>query len=424
MIAKPPAVWALETNYPAGARLWNGQPCKVAPAGDTFLPNVKIPAEVLNLKLNEITTEQGAGNDRDTAAALGNFRPRVAVASMGSATRISDISWDPFGQRWIGNANSSGAGIPVSYDGGQSWVNWGSVNAATGEAGLVINPNTGDVFAMYDKAISGLGGGLFYPYTTGVGASVGAPAGTTWGQSGVGAYFPVGLKPWHFFGYNGGAPNINNFFWTLGTSATPPVLSDNSSAAPGAWTGSANPGNLTVAASPTALVVAICGVLGTGTPRLGCSLDGLTMADVTPSFMAGKTISGLHYSSVDGLFGLLAYDGTSSYLYTSSTPNTSTSWTLCKTFTSRINIGLTSIGRAWAVGSQDSALALPVRLLFSQDVALLGGASTWRAAAYLSPTGTFKERSFKSSGQQVLNFTNTMSITGPQAGANPSSAAF
>jgi hypothetical protein len=47
-----PTPWALETNFAGSGNPWNGQPCKVAPVGDVFIPNTKPPAENLNQLLN------------------------------------------------------------------------------------------------------------------------------------------------------------------------------------------------------------------------------------------------------------------------------------------------------------------------------------------------------------------------------------
>lgn len=427
-IAAPPTPWAsLETNYPADpTKAWGSQPCKVAPAGDLFTPNSKIPAEVLNYILNARDAELAAANDRACAQALSNFSPTVAASAVSGAASFSDVTWDSRRQRWVANTKTSGfAGVPVSDDGGKTWVNWGSAIAAAGDGAAVINPNNGDVALLHDSAVAG-SGFAFYPGATGAGVSVTAPAsGADWGSKPVGAYFAGSpTTPWHFFSYNGGAPNITNFWWITGTSAATPVLASNTAAVPTSWKTSGSPGNLIVSQTTTPassfLLVAICGVIGTGTPRLGYTTDGTTLTDVT-SALPGGTITGLHYSSVDGVFGLMTYDGTNSHLYVSPpfTIAFGASWTLVHTFSGYICKGLHTIGRTWTTMIQDTALVFPVRLIGSSNLAALGLSATWSAFNCTIPAGTLFERSIKSSGQQSLIFTSANVSPGFQAASNP-----
>lgn len=420
-----PFQWALETLFPAGALPWSAQACKLAPAGDVFTPNTKPAPEEVNYLFNAVGSNLGAVLDGLAASALCNWKASVAPTTLPgtAAAGFIALEFDAYNQRWVADpgGNGSSGNVPTSYDGGSAWFQTGSVKNMTGTGPLAVSSVDGSVISVNLPA-TGTGFVNYWPGSTMVGVTTNVTAlnGCNDGL-GAAAYMSGFASPWQVFAGQqvSGVSFVGH--WITSTNGTTWV--DKTTSLPSGFQGNAfSAGSLLRASSPTALVFAFCGVTaGTDVSRLAVTTDGATSTDVTPTFLTGKVITGFHYSSTDGLFGLLCYDGTSSYLYTTSTPGTSTSWTLCKTFTGRHMVALTSLGRVWVAG-----LVGQVIVLASNDVASAGVASTWRALSF--PAGGFfsswQPNSLKSSGCQVIAWEAAELLPGHTAALNPASAAY
>ena len=100
--------WALETDYPAGSNPWNGQPCKVAPVGDIFLPDTPLPAEYLNYLFNNVV---GAIQQLQQTSPLyiaqnWGVEQNLSAINFTTANPVvgetwSYASWDPPTNRWL-----------------------------------------------------------------------------------------------------------------------------------------------------------------------------------------------------------------------------------------------------------------------------------------------------------------------------------
>lgn len=386
-----PPTFAVETDYPAGSNPWNGQPLKVAPVNDYFTPDTKPPAETFNYTLNGICNSLASLTDAATFGIVSNWNPignNITVVGGSASSGIIDIAWDAYYQRWISNpTGGSGYTVAVSND-GVNWVSWGSGDTTEGEGAICSDPATGRIISLNTGGGTGTIG---YWTAAGVGTflnvaafngAVGQP-----GQSSVSYFNGV----WQAFAYTiSGSSFTGNY--TYSTNPAPGGSWTNGTLPTTSASGTNHPAFWAHTQSPTELIMGLCGttastVSGTDYCTLIISTNGTTFTDFTPSFFSGKILTGLHYSANDGIYGLIVYDGTSSYLYTTATPTTSSSWSLVKTFTNRKCVGLTNVGRVWMTQGKDTSGIY--RGLASNNVLSAGSSSLWQAVPYyLTETGS------------------------------------
>jgi len=165
------------------------------------------------------------------------------------------------------------------------------------------------------------------------------------------------------------------------------------------------------------MLIAMCGTtVGTDTNKLLVTSGTTIPTDITPSFMSGTTkiVTGITYSETDNLWGILAQDGSNTYLYTTASPQTTTSWILVHTFAGTTGSGgLSSVGGVWAASLE---ISTGRRIVYSGDVASAGASCTWQTSnAQLSQAGTHLYR-----GQgALLSFGSTAYAFSRQVGFGP-----
>jgi hypothetical protein len=429
-----PPTFATETNYPAGSQPWSATPIKVAPASDYFTPDTKPPAQNFNYTLNAICAQLDALNDAAVYTGISNYGATQNGITGGGASDVQGFAWDSFYQRWVVDPGSGASGnVTVSYDGGNTWVNWGTVETMSHSGPFAISPLDGSIIT----AGPGGGGGtvVHFPGSTGVGTNTN----TSWTNSdtqgkGAATYFLGGITyVWHVFTFDQSGANQTSH-WSISPDGT--TWTDNTSALPSGFGGTTENvvGNYVVSVSPTIMVAGITGANGFGTDRalLLVSTDGATATGVTPSFLTGShwQICGLHYSSNDQLFGLMVNDGTNSYFYTTPTPGTSSSWLLVKTFSNRLCRGLNTIGRVWITTGLTSTIGIPPGVastvaLASNNVASLGASATWSVVPFSLAAGsaTNPAAMIRSSGQQLMFWNDTYNRSSLTVGQNPPTTA-
>src|SRR5271167_2551378 len=117
--------WALETNFAAGPNPWNGQPCKVPPVGDVFIPNTKPPAENLNYMFNL--------RDGYLASVLQwqgiQFRPAY-VQPLGTLVNLSAVAYDPIALKWMLGGLTAGTLLQAAAGRGADGDGWVALIAA------------------------------------------------------------------------------------------------------------------------------------------------------------------------------------------------------------------------------------------------------------------------------------------------------
>lgn len=406
-----PLTWVTGT-YPAGSQPWSGLPVAINPAQNLVTPGTTLPAPAFNFWFTSLAAADNQANDAQTFGAISNWRAVVADSAIQSGTSIVDVIWDGYFERWIADAGA-GTGVSVSYDGGSTWAAYG--NGSASHVGcLAVNPATGDLISV--EPGGGAGSILYWPGATGVQSSASTPA-TNSSVQGAGktaaAYFAGAI--WYVFTLDQSGTTYTGH-WLISTNGT--TWTDSSSSLPTTSKSGTNHGGgwLVTTNQTNVFLASLTGVTpGTDYATLIYATNVASFVDATPSFFSGKIVQGLKYSATDGIYGVLVYDGTNSYLYTSSTPGTSTSWALVKTFTGTKCAGLEHVGRVWM--TQDSA----GRLRVSNNVAALGASSTWGVAPFKMPSGTFGNTWLRSNGTQAMAWTTTNvqgSFTSGWAGAS------
>ena len=388
-MSQPIAPFAATPVYPAGASSWSGTPTKVAPAVTYLTPNQPqgLTAQNLNFLLNQrdaIASAVAIGMWAGAAANWNTPTVNVGAPSLPAAAPYC-ACFDAFFQQWIvaGEASANGPFLTCSYDGGKNFFPLAGAfpTPATRPIAFSVatNPTTGDLCAFRTD------------FST---CSV-----TRW-AAGVGT--PVDVSQSFLAGCDLGVlAFFDGDFWFVGSSGllagSWTGFSASSSNGAGAWTNQSGTlpsgwgssgANLVqqyiAAQSTTTLAVAMCGATpGTSTSRLMSMAAGGSWTDITPALLGGaaQEIRGLCYSVNDGLWGLLSQDASgNSYLYTS--PDLAT-WTLVQKFTGFWSCGVAVIGSVWSVLVYNvTAEEGGNRIVYSQNVALSGAASTWTFGGY------------------------------------------
>jgi hypothetical protein len=353
--------WATaETDYPAGSNPWNGTPVIVGPpAQDYFTPDTKPPAQTFNYLFNKLFAQDTAVLVDAWSGILNNWQEVVLSSSSSFNTVASDtfaaspqaITWEPLYGSWRIALNAVGASqtqIWDTIDGGRTFFKIGELPSAqnivaaasgAGQSLWVIGNGTST-----PATFAGLG-------TTGTVTSFTGPGDYT---SSASLYFPTTSS---FITY-GGAQNSS--VWNGVAIAVTSVTAQTGtiSAPSGQFSGGTDHvGNIFATQSPTTMVWVIAGITpGTDTAHLMTVTwngSAYTATEVTPTFLGSTYIvTGLAYDAVDGLFAMLVYNGTSSFIYTSPATLTTTSWSLAATFTNLVYQGLAIVGdgaSVWAI---------------------------------------------------------------------------
>lgn len=136
--------FATDTNYPAGANPWNGQPVKVEPAGPDggFVPDQMATPETFNKLFYDAFTSEAAAKtyqddnatevEDELAAHLAytgqivplNWRAKVTVGAVSNRAAV----YNPYVRRWLVVGDTEDA--RASYDGGRTWSGTSLVAAA------------------------------------------------------------------------------------------------------------------------------------------------------------------------------------------------------------------------------------------------------------------------------------------------------
>jgi hypothetical protein len=186
----------------------------------------------------------------------------------------------------------------------------------------------------------------------------------------------------------------------------------------------------------TAMLVGMCGASTSDTSRLALLTGMLNPPpgaqptfkanDITPSVLSGKVLSGIAYDVQAALWGMVCWDATTTYVY--STPDLVT-WTLVHSNPGATpSGGLAIIGSVWAYQLTEvdtTASAQQDRLMISPNVAGLGASSTWSTANYWLPldlAGTFPVPQLVSNGNQLLAYNNATHSFSGQVGFMPQGA--
>lgn len=294
--------WALETNFTAGSNPWNGQPCKVAPTGDLFIPGTipqggtGIPAEWLNYLFNTqalaIQQTQQLGYLRNVQ----NWGSEQTISPFaGTSISLMDACWDSSTNLWIvAIFGTTGPQISVfgSYglDGNTqaTWVALGTVGSNP-DANVSVAPDANTAGNLWLGISSSASGGSFVTYLwsgaswssqhTWFSGSAPLPSGPLFGTihpfdgRNVLALGSLSGNGGGFYQASGGTP----LFSISGVTTGPIKMADN--------TGNGGPGNLLVAVPSFA-----------GTFVYWTSPDGVTWTQ--------RTLASFPIPSGDSIFGI------------------------------------------------------------------------------------------------------------------------
>jgi hypothetical protein len=172
--------WALESNFAPGSNPWNGQPCKVAPTGDLFIPGTVaqggtgVPAEWLNSLFN---AQAAAIKGTQQAAYLRPVQSWGAEQAItpftGTSVSLMDACWDASTNLWlVAIFGTTGPQISVfgSYglDGNTqaTWAAFGTVGANP-NANVSIAPDANTAGHIWLGISSSASGGSFVTYVWG-----------------------------------------------------------------------------------------------------------------------------------------------------------------------------------------------------------------------------------------------------------------
>lgn len=374
--------WATEANYPGGPNPWNGQPTKVQPSPDYWTPNTKPPAQYFNYVFGAIASDITALYAAGVTAAIDNWGAATQAVSLDSGTTFaSPFVWDAFNTRWLGFTSGSSGTLIYSVDGGRSWNQPRGSGIGGTTLAVAVNPTTGDIVFMQSATsdvskIANPGtGSVTQTDSTFVALNVATACWST-----VDSKYYILLADDPGSGTFSGGRLITTPDGTTLTTFAPPS---------GWVSGTNHIGAFLSAVGPAITVMALCGATaGTDTARLMTVGTGGSMTDVTPSILGSKIVTGLAYDANRAVWLLLAYDGTSSTLYTTTTPGTSTSWALASTFTGAKMTGAAVLGVAWAVtGPNTVSAGNTVRVSTDQGATWHKTASGQAAVAALASSG-------------------------------------
>lgn len=135
--------WAVEANYPAGSNPWNGQPTKLPPLADYFIPStpqnkVPPPAQWFNYLFNAASATAWYANGAAQSVAALNWQAWTSVNVFSAWThgKVLAAAWVPLSAYWIALVYNTNTGQIVPYTHGMAAESlWTSVGAA-----LTITP--------------------------------------------------------------------------------------------------------------------------------------------------------------------------------------------------------------------------------------------------------------------------------------------
>lgn len=340
--------WATEATFASGIAA--GQPTKVAPTGDVFLPGTPGTAPQMNYLIAKILAQDGAVQSQGVAAALNQWSALQPASGLSSGYPFTGAAWDQINGRWIAVTGSTGGGgngqIFETLDGGRTWTIVQTISgnvtqgvASAGGASIVPMPNSSALeVCLLTTTDTQTVTNLTIPGTTAT------PTALQRAFAGGNLFAMISANQ------SGGTFN-DGTFWVSSDGVTWTHY-----AMAGNWAADTNHvGQFLLASSSTTILAALCGVTaGTDTARLQTiipdSSSGVAdYADISAAatFLPGTIIQGIAYDANDGIWGVLVYDGTNSKLYTC--PDLAT-WTLVKTWSGVKCAGVAVVGSVWAVG--------------------------------------------------------------------------
>ena len=374
--------WAsLETNYPAGANPWNGQPLKLPPAGDYWTPNTHPAPEEHNYVLNLM----GAAIAGCQVAGVGAWNAPVSAQTLTSdaAAQSGAAAYDPLNGRWlVATVQTSLQNLRVwtSYDGNDPWIDvgggtaWAFPSVTTGLLAVCQDPT--DPTTIWATGIYGTG--VNFQTVKNVAGTYSSVAGAS--QTGVSGLTDVQLLT--FNGY---------IILAYGSSAISPDL----------WSSNNGFSSKTVAGlggtiqhwilkqnGSLAIAAPAYGVPGGGGtwPRIYTTPDGHTWTQQTASLGslmgASDTITGLDWGADAGgacwLLNVLLAAGGTKTLRSADGIN----WTLAGTTATSISYALCALGNTWY-----SVLTPDVQSVKRIAVSPNGGVNWYQTPAIMAPAG-------------------------------------
>lgn len=384
-----PPNWALEANYPAGPNLWNGQPTKVQPSGDLWIPNTKAAAEERNYLDNAMCNSLVSLTAGLASLPAISWSAQVAVTSLpASANSEGAAIWDPLNHLWW-----IGVTVPGTPDTmhlytasglGDPWVDRsgaGPVSAAGGFIAGLAQAETAVNSSVYSLSVVKPGtNAQYHQYLDGTGWTIGAViSSTTIARLPIipfypGACFISAVADTATAGNCGiytSADSDGASTWTLrqaaGTTATDWLLKSNQVTYQGETMALAIPQNVgqNTYWSTT-----------NGTTWTAQSLGGLLPSPYKPTALAWASDSlgsGWWLTGDDGSNHkkiLKSYDGIN--------------WTLVNSLTAGQTEGMTGMGPLLVMTIGSGAAGSSSLLVYSTD----GGITWYQSPAYLNANGT------------------------------------
>lgn len=369
--------WAAEANYPAGANPWNGNPTKVTPSGDVFIPNTKPPAQWFNFLFSQRDGWALALLQALASIAAKNWSPNFTFA--GESSGPYAITWNDApmgtgsGQTWLLSGFTSGTAKAevISIDGmglTSSVIGGGEFGTAHPPTSMVADPATSNVFVT----VIGVTGSTALAVISLAGGAWSTPTGTA-----ATSVTDIQLAML-------GSTCIYGIAAATGQGSVG-VLSTGAAFTAGASGLTFGSSGLIVKASGTLAVVVDRGV---ASATLRKSPDGVTWTSVSlgTAIAAALTVQDITWNASLGLWLLCGVNAGVTQIWTS--PDAAT-WTMVG------SLGSTGISRVRSLGPMFVAVtsATPGRALFSFDGAtwwgtqglIQGGGSTFNAI-HASPT--------------------------------------
>lgn len=417
--------WCVSTaTYSAPTKAWDGQATFVNPGTDFFTPQTAGTAQGMNYILKQHSANDAALLDLAGCLDANNWLIR-ALAPTGGALdgthngEIGKVAWDTKYGRWIfwiKNLNNSGhAELWTSMDGGHSTSRLSDVGSSPNTVRLNMAVRATDgVIAMVQ---SGDAADCYTFDPVAVATTTHAAAGPKGNRKVVEWFAGASL----FVSLAADATSNTNAF-NVGTSPDGATWTDRTVSAAMTATSNMVPANdyATCTQSPTTFAVF---PTVTGATTFYVTSDGITWASHTTPIGGSETIEAVDYDSVNGLWLVLAVNGTTSKLYTS--PDF-TAWTARTISTSTTYSGIAaSNGLYVAVAKGTPGTAGISRAVYSTDQGITwrwctGFSLPWMFSTY-SLAGDLGER-IRSNGQQFVAYNfdgaNLSLITGQSPVAN------